>query len=427
MINVASGKLRMAILTLTRSTRARFIALGLPVMIAFSGTSPALADGDMQPQEQTPKNQTLSHTHAGSETKPLQDAVLVDVAYVFDVWTSVSGGIDEGTRYIDNLDLVVEADMERLVGWNGATVLVYGLYNNGNSFSELAGDAQVVSNIETGVEALRLYEFWINQQIGDRASIKVGLYDLNSEFDVLESSGLFVGSAHGIGTDIAQSGENGPSIFPLTSLAARLEVEVANGFKVRAAVLDGVPGDPDRPKRTAVKLGDNDGALLIAEGELTSGSSKLLFGHWRYTEEFETWSGLMDDGNAGWYLRGETRLLSESGDSAQGLDVFARLGIAEGRINPFGSFVSGGLTYTGPFAGRVEDQLGIAFATAVVSDDFKAATPSLDHETAFELTYRAPITPWLTLQPGLHYVVNPSAAPGVADAVAVTLRTEVSL
>src|SRR3546814_3118125 len=55
-------------------------------------------------------------------------------------------------------------------------------YNNGRSISDLAGDVQAVSNIETGVRALRLYEAWIDQKIGDAASIKLGLYDLNSEF-----------------------------------------------------------------------------------------------------------------------------------------------------------------------------------------------------------------------------------------------------
>src|SRR3546814_12299182 len=78
-------------------------------------------------------------------------------------------------------------------------------YNNGRSISDLAGDVQAVSNIETGVRALRLYEAWIDQKIGDAASIKLGLYDLNSEFDALDTAGFFVSSPNGIGTDIAQS------------------------------------------------------------------------------------------------------------------------------------------------------------------------------------------------------------------------------
>src|SRR3546814_8879648 len=68
------------------------------------------------------------------------------------------------------------------------------------------------------LRALRLYEAWIDQKIGDAASVRIGLYDLNSEFGALDTAGFFVSSPHGIGTDFAQSGRNGPSIFPATSL-----------------------------------------------------------------------------------------------------------------------------------------------------------------------------------------------------------------
>lgn len=51
--------------------------------------------------------------------------------------------------------------------------------------------------------------------------MRIGLYDLNSEFDALDDAGLFINSAFGVGTDIGLTGVNGPSIFPVTSLAVR--------------------------------------------------------------------------------------------------------------------------------------------------------------------------------------------------------------
>jgi porin len=57
--------------------------------------------------------------------------------------------------------------------------------------------------------------------------VKIGLYDLNSEFDVIEAAALFLNPSHGIGPDFAQSGRNGPSIFPVTSLAIRGEYRLA--------------------------------------------------------------------------------------------------------------------------------------------------------------------------------------------------------
>ncbi|WBX85119.1 carbohydrate porin [Sphingosinicella microcystinivorans] len=366
-----------------------------------------------------------SHTHSRGEIDENQGPLLLQATYTGEVMSNASGGIRRGSRYLDNLDLVAEADLEALAGWKGASVHVYGLYNNGKSFSDLAGDAQTASNIETGVRAFRLYEAWIEQAFAG-GSLKVGLYDLNSEFDSLDASGLFIGSPHGIGTDFAQTGENGPSIFPSTSLAARLSIESAAGWVVRAAVLDGVPGDPDHPKRTAVKLGNGDGALLVAEVEAPLPHGRLLFGGWRYTARFDDHAGNSGRGNDGLYVRGETALFEEAGDPAQGLAAFARLGIADGRFNTFRRFASAGLNYTGPFRGRDEDQLGLAVAAAFTSDAYKRAVPANDAEVAFELTYRAPVASWLSLQPSAHYIINPGADPSVRSALAFGLRAEIS-
>lgn len=349
-------------------------------------------------------------------------AVTLDVAYTGDMMANALGGIRRGSRYLDNLDVILVADLQKLAGWRGATLQLYGLYNNGASISELAGDAQAVSNLEAGTRALRLYEAWIDQQLGSNLSLRVGLYDLNSEFDALEAASLFVGSAHGIGTDFAQSGENGPSIFPSTSLAARLQVRPAEGWVVRGAVLDGVPGNPDHPGRTAIRLRGEEGALLVGEIEAPIANGRLLLGHWRYTSSFETFDGMRASGNAGVYLRGEAPLVDQPSGK---IDGFFRLGTAAGRFNVFDRFVSGGLTFTGWLPGRGEDQFGLAVAAAFVGSHDRAAGADAS-EIAFEATYRARVAPWLAIQPHAQYVRNPSADPSIDDAVVIGVRTEIS-
>lgn len=376
-----------------------------------------------------PNAPTFSHSriHAPGEIDEEQGPFIIDATYTFDIWRAARGGVRNGTRYLDNLDVVARADMERLVGWNGGLIYVYGLYNNGKSLTNLIGDAQATSNIETGIKAVRLYEAWINQEIGANASVKVGLYDLNSEFDALDVSGVFVGSSHGIGKDISQTGQNGPSIFPVTSLAARIAVSPAKGWTLRAAVLDGMPGDPVRPKRTTIKLGNGDGALLIGEIEAALPQGKLLFGHWRYTARFDDFAGGTARGNDGWYLRGEHRLTHEADSSDQGLNGFFRLGVADGKFNTFGSFASAGLNYTGPIKGRDSDQLGLAVAAALTSDQYRLTKPADKSEAAFELTYRAALTDWLTVQPNVQYVINPGANTALGNALAFGLRTELTM
>lgn len=365
-----------------------------------------------------------AHTHAPGETDETHGPVLLQATYTAEVIGNASGGVRRGTRYIDNFDLVFEADMEQLVGWNGAQVHVYGLYNNGNSISELVGDTQAVSNIETGTSALRLYEAWVDQKLGEHVSVRAGLYDLNSEFDALDAAGLFVSSPHGIGTDFAQSGQNGPSIFPSTSLAARLAVTPAEGWTVRAAVLDGVPGDPAHPGRTTVKLGHGDGALLVGEIEAPLGGGKLLLGHWRYTADFDRNDGNgTGGGNAGTYVRAEVPLIDRSGRTVDG---FVRFGTASGRYNMFDRFASSGLKFSGWVPGREEDEFGIAVAAAFTSDSWRAATGAGASEVAVEATYRAQVAPWLAVQPNIHYIRRPSADPAIANALVIGLRAEAS-
>ncbi|MHA4837543.1 carbohydrate porin [Sphingopyxis sp. MSC1_008] len=365
-----------------------------------------------------------AHTHAPGETDETHGPVLLQATYTAEVIGNASGGLKRGTRYLDNFDIVFEADMEALVGWSGAQVHVYGLYNNGRSISDLVGDTQAVSNIETGTSALRLYEAWVDQKVGEHVSVRAGLYDLNSEFDALDAAGLFVSSPHGIGTDFAQSGQNGPSIFPSTSLAARLAVTPAEGWTVRAAVLDGVPGDPAHPARTTVKLGDGDGALLVGEVEAPLGGGKLLLGHWRYTADFDRNDGNgAGDGNAGTYVRAEAPLIDRSGRK---VDAFVRLGTATGRYNMFDRFASGGLKFSGWVPGRELDEFGIAVAAAFTSDSWRTATGGGASEVAFEATYRAQLAPWLAVQPNIHYIHRPSADPAIADALVIGLRAEAS-
>jgi porin len=350
--------------------------------------------------------------------------LLLQLTYTGEIMGNASGGLKRGARYLDNLDIVFEADMDRLVGWTGAQIHVYGLYNNGTSISALAGDTQAISSIETGVSALRLYEAWIDQKVGDRLSLKAGLYDLNSEFDSLDAAGLFVSSPHGIGTDFAQSGRNGPSIFPSTSLAARLEVAPTEGWKIRAAILDGVPGNPDHPGRTTVRLGHGDGALLVGELEAPLGGGKLLAGHWRYTAAFDRNDGSgTGKGNSGTYLRGELPLTRSDG---RAVDAFLRLGTASGRFNMFDFFTGAGVKFGGWVPGRDADEFGVAIAAAFTSASYRAVTGAAASEVAIEATYRTPLSSWLAVQPSVHYIHRPSADPAIKGALVLGLRAEAS-
>src|SRR5690348_9145539 len=201
-----------------------------------------------------------------------------ELAYTTDYWSAISGGTGGHDRVIANLDLVLPADLDRLFGLARTRALVHVIHNNGASFSgDVTGDLQAISNIETGTRMTRPLQAWVEHH-GHRNdwSVRVGLYDVNSEFDSLDASGVFLSGAHGMGTDIAQSGRNGPSTFPITSLGIRFARTLSPSTVLRIAVLDGVPDDAENLQRSTININAQEGAFSIAESispENRSGSS----------------------------------------------------------------------------------------------------------------------------------------------------------
>lgn len=358
-----------------------------------------------------------------------ESAARFDIRYMADVMSNLDGGIETGSRYMDNLDVSLEVDAERAMGWTGATLFLYGVYNNGKALSgDLVGDAQALSSIETEVKAARLLEAWLDQRFwDDRASIRVGLYDLNSEFDVIETADLFLHAAQTNTFALAQSGRAGPSVFPVTSFAARAEFQLSDQVTLRTAVLDGVPGDPDHPKRTAIKLGDGDGALLVGELEYSAERLRAAAGYWRYTGRFEDLeSGLDRRGNDGIYALVEGRVYEDPDDPRRGLALFAHGGWASAHLNEFKYSLAAGAVYTGVLPARPEDDLGLAVAWVETGAPFKAAEDAMNREVAIELTYRARINEYLAIQPDVQYVINPGVAPELRDAFVVGLRLDLT-
>jgi len=392
----------------------------------------------------------LGSPRASAQTP--QPSVETGLAYTGELVGVPAGGLDQGVRYLDNIDVTATVRSDSLIGWDGLTAFAYGLGNQGGTPSELVGDAQVTSNIEAPL-SWRLYEAWLQQALGTRASVLVGLYDLNSEFDVNRTGSLFLNSAHGIGTPFGLSGRNGPSIFPVTSMAVRARLRIARRGYVQAALLDGVPGDPEDPGGTVVRFEDLDGRLVASEAGVYLGGAapsraamvdrtvdvtaptKLAVGAWRYTTPLRSWPQVnrpgavpvASRGSVGAYLLAEGRVLHEPGTDEQGLSGFVRLGWAHADTNRFSRYVGAGLVYTGPVPGRNADRVGLAAARAINGDAYKAAQrrggqPVTDAETNVEATYAAPVTPWLTLIGDVQYVVNPNTDPAISDALVGGIR-----
>ena len=368
-------------------------------------------------------------------------------------FANATGGLRRGATYLGNLNLQLTADAERLAGWPGATVFVYGLgIHGGRPSHRFVGDAQGVSGIEAPAK-WKLEEGWIQQNLfANRFSALAGRYDLNSEFYRLQSAGLFLNSSFGIGPEFSQSGTEGPSIFPNTAVGARFAVKPIEEMVVRTAVLDGVP--VERPSGAQAVFAKHDGALIVTEAAYLyrpagsekprtrqfrigrnccdSYAGKLGTGVWYYTGEFDDLKKVNRNGGAvrrsgsgGFYLIGDWTVYRNA-------TLFGQFGMADARVNRFAYYTGGGVTITALIAGRTQDELGLAVAAAHNGSEYMAAQRKQGlgvqrSEVALELTYLAPLGAHLAVQPDVQFVINPNTDPKLRNALAFMLRFEVSL
>lgn len=358
-------------------------------------------------------------TASAADSPEPRPTVSLESVYTAEGWRLSADDLRAHTAYVDNLDLMASVDGETLFGVGGLQFFAYALYNNGHTLD--VETVQGLSNIES-VRALRLYEAWAQAAIGPFASLRAGLYDLNSEFDAIDAAALFINPSHGIGPDFAQSGENGPSIFPSTSLAVRLQVELGQ-WQARVALLDAVPGDPNHPENTTVRWSSAEGFLYAAEVDYSLNERvRTGLGVWQYSEPVD------GDTNHGAYAFAETGGL-ELANERGFLNVFTRTGWANEDVNPVSRYVGAGISWAGFVANRA-DRVGVSVAHATMSEPWRRGmaeegVATRAAETILELTARFPFGDNVALQPDVQYIRHPGAAADRGSAWAFGLRLEV--
>lgn len=357
-----------------------------------------------------------------------------------DLWKNISGGNNRQSADIVYIDFSIDVDLQEAIGLSGSSFYVHFLGNNGNSVSNSVGDFQKISNIEAYPMG-KLYQIFLQQRFyDDRLSMLLGVFDLNSEFYVTQTSGLFLNSSHGIGIDVGQTGNNGPSIFPNASLAFRLSFAPAENVYSQVALFDGMPGVPDDPNKFGISISAADGYFAVAEfGIEEDDQRKIGIGVWKYSGSFSDLCSEIDptltiqrNDNYGGYILFDQVLLGSDKPSTNVMRGFVRFGMANGHVNSFDYQIGSGIVYCGLFPTREADQFGIAVASAHAGEDYrslmqKTFLKSVATETSLELTYKMKAMDWLSVQTDVQYIVHPSANPLIDNAIAGGIRLEIVL
>lgn len=382
------------------------------------------------------------------------------LTYGSDLNALIGGGRRSGADYLGRIGVIADADLDRLLGWHGASAHVSIQQISGRGLSQhRIGNVLAVSGLEAE-PALRLFNLWVQQSIGPRVDVRVGQFTAGQEFAISDTASLFVNSTFGWPGSFAADQPSGGPAYPLAAPGIRIAFAPDAGTGLRLALFAGDPagpgmGDPQRRDRhglNGLRLAGKP--FLIGEAQRSFGGPHapvtMRIGFWLHFDRFAdprfdvagrslaspgAGAALQHRGNAGVYGIVDTTLW-------RGARGFLRASFSPADRNVIDLYADGGVAMRGPVPGRSADTVGIGLAVARISPSLRGLARDLgaltgatgarpDFEAVAELSYQVQLGSHLTLQPNVQIVVHPGGRQptplglGVAtpDALVVGMRT----
>jgi porin len=353
------------------------------------------------------------------------DPVRVQGSYNFDTNAAIGGR--GGAAVLGKASVVVDADLERLIGLRGVIAHASAITIHGTGLSSAyIGNISQVSSIEAE-PATRLNQAWLEMPVGP-LRLRVGKFPATPTFVTSATAAFFVNTTFGWPTSFGSDLPDGGPAWPLSAAGVMATTAAEAPVRFSAAVFTGRPSgqygnDPQRNDgygfRTFALRGQ---PFAIAEVAVTAGAAVFKLGGWRHFDRFDQVRDadrnpdVVFRGNWAGYGVVDLRLTPE-GQEGRRLNVFARatLSPADRNLVPF--YLDGGLVLTGPSPSRPHDAIGLGWTHVAITRTLAAAPPPRS-EDVIELGYLLQLTPALSFHPNVQLVINP-----VTDAAKAGRRT----
>jgi len=399
-----------------------------------------------------------------------------DLTYTFEYLWNVDGGLERGGDYRADLTLGLELDTEAAGWWANGLFSAQLQLQHGNSLSErYTGDFQLLSNMDAD-DFAQVSQLWYRHSFADgRFWLKVGKQDANEDFAYVDYGGNFSASSPGFNPTIPMVS------YPDPDLGIAFGFEANDYLTLKLGVYQ---GQPDGGRAPGALFDNLHGPLVIFEPELhysiKGHPGTLRAGAWWHGDSFATLrSGVEeeeggasfeersalfraavelglgatfreallgeinaritqrivehligaedeeDNGTFGFYLNWDQEVYRENPDvegDTQGIGIFAQAAWADGEVREVKRYLGLGLEWTGAIPRRDADVLGLGIFHAAFSEAGEFDRP---HETAIELFYKAQLTPWFSVKPDVHYILNPGGS-NTDDALVCGVRCEIT-
>lgn len=337
--------------------------------------------------------------------------------YTSGFWSNLDGGFDTGIRYEGFAAWGVDVDFGLLSSadaWADTSFYIDWIsYHGGQPSEDLVGAFPIgfVSGWESE-DSVRFYQIYIEQELFDGALLaRAGQLVADEDFFVSPTADNFLNATFG------NFFAAGP-VYPLAAPGVYVRIVPADGWELRVGAYTGDPGEDEGSNwGFDWKISSQAGAVIYAEIEAQQSPLGLpgtyIFGVVGDTSDYTDFeSG--GDANGAYLLSAvidQALLLDTAGEPRLSAFVRAAFAPQDDRV-PARYNVDLGFVWFGPLPGREQDILGVAWSYLDFADDYvrseRAAGNRVSrHETVLELTYRAQVTGWLTLQPDLQILFDP--------------------
>ena len=376
------------------------------------------------------------------------------LTYIVDILGNPTGGIRRGAVVEDRLNLRLNLDLEKIAGWEGATIHANAYFIHGTGLSRYYVDNLLTTSSIEALPSSRLYVLWFDQKFFDgKLAIRAGQLAVDTEFFVSQTATVFMNTTFGFPALGFLNLPGGGPIYPLATPAIRARYKPNDNFTFQVGLYDGDPGgasrigpdaEPQRLNRTGTSFRTNDPALVVAEAVYAYNTDKkapglpgtVTLGGWQHFGRFDdfrtdaTGRSLADPlstgvprqlrGNSGVFGILDQTLYRETGKDDEGLSAFVRAGYSPTSSSLIDMYIDGGLAYKGLFESREDDTLGLSVGYARISRNARradrnqifysgTAMPGRSSEAVYEVTYQVAVVPGVTVQPDFQYIVHPGS------------------
>lgn len=415
--------------------------------------------------------QRLAGEFMGCRPKAESNGVVMTLQSISDVLGNTTGGQGQGGTYSGLLNLGLAVDLEKSVGWEGASFKNSWLWLYGNDLSvKRIGNTLTASDI-AGQPAFRCYELWFQQNLfRDAVSLRGGLMGVDAEFMVCDTANLFVNSAFSLLPIFTLNVSNGGPDYPMATPGIRLALQPTPWLTLRTVFTQANPFEQQNNLHNFNwNFGKSGGLLNINEAAGTwnkdpssgglPGTAKI--GCWFQTGEgaqgvqnFSYGSPTAVAYSSGFYgiidqqlyvpaakgtdvgsgknpvSHGKDTQPPGNAASTKGLSSFAQIGFDPQQTSVNSFYATTGLVYTGLIPTRDDDKIGASFCYARMSDYLQgkladAGVPGASYEAVAEMTYSIRLAPAIAIQPDLQYIIHPNGTRQYGNALVVGVRAVV--